>query len=203
MGKSTLLREFARECRRAEPGINWMYTDWEASGIAAQDGTPQMMCYLASQLRAAYGIEFPHFESAYRKLRYVARGEKEGLIGIDPTHESIERPQVLLSRAFVADLTTLVTSRPLVLLFDTFEVVQGFADIWVRAGLLKSFLVKSQLRNRIVLVVAGRFNEDDRLSYKDDVKTYFGAETALFDRNLDRLSRRDTRVFIDQVQSFD
>jgi tetratricopeptide (TPR) repeat protein len=192
MGKSTLLRQFARECQKFEKALYWMYTDWEVSGITTNGGTPLMMSYLASQLRSGYGLQFPEFEKAHRELKRLdkcdAAGDTAGSTNGDAARTDVERRQLVLSRALMADLAAAARTKPIVLLFDTFEVVQGFADSWVRLGLLKAFLIEPKLRNRIVLVIAGRFGDDDQLTYKDDAKKYFGTEGAFFAKNLDRLS---------------
>ncbi|MGR9079514.1 AAA family ATPase (plasmid) [Rhizobium leguminosarum] len=194
MGKSSLLRQFARECRKVEQSVDWMYTDWEASGITSNGGTPLMMSYLASQLRSAFGINFTEFEEAHRKARELRTTDPD-IAGED--HSGLAAPssrrQLELSRALMKDLTTSSKQKPLILLFDTFEVVQDFASHWLREGLLRSFLLNRITRDRIILVVAGRFGDNDRLSYRDDVRRYFGTELAFFGKTLERLSRDEIR----------
>lgn len=127
MGKSTLLRQFARECQKFEKALHWMYTDWESSGITSKGGTPLMMSYLASQLRSGCGLEFPEFEKAHREGRRQDKAddvdENAGSSDDDFARTDLERAPACPFSRVDGDLGAASAIKPIVLLFDTFEVV--------------------------------------------------------------------------------
>jgi len=176
-GKTTLLRRY-EEIIRAEysPKLLCIYLDCEQTDLRSQDGTLPLMRMLVDLLKKA-DPEFQAdcFEQAWS--RRLDSGDRH-------------QHQVECSKSFVADLASLSSRKPLVILLDTWERVESFASEWLRRGFLRHSL-KAQAC--AVFVIAGRLSEEFVLNTRDALIEF---STFIHDRALSRFTRSETEEFL-------
>jgi len=98
--------------------------------------------------------------------------------------------QVECSRAFVEDLVSMSSRKPLVVLLDTWERVESFASEWLRRGLLYHSL---EAHGHLIFVIAGRLSEEFILNTRDALIEF---SAFIHDRTLSRFTRSETEEFL-------
>jgi tetratricopeptide (TPR) repeat protein len=179
MGKSTLLGEYVQMCETQEEHLYWLYVDWETARVDSQGGTKAMMLCMRNRLQDKYSVTFSRFDAEYERQREVFN----------------DLSQHKLSEAFIADLVHIAQERPIVLLFDTYEMVSRFADEWVRKGLYRYCFGDSGVGRKFLIVIAGRLPLEVEPRHRDDVRRY-ACPLAYFHKPLDRFTEDDIRDFL-------
>ena len=219
-GKSTLLSRYVDICDEEKEHIFWIYIDWERADIEAYRSTSMMMDHLAGQFENKYRDELIHFQNFRTFQKAVAEQRGQVATTVDTLSSQFKgqmqneveferflsnrlslreldifRPQLKLSKAFVSDLLEIVKVRPVVFLFDTWEVVRQYADQWLRTGLLQHCLTHRDLGHRFLFVIAGRWmSEEDRAIYFDDIRRYTHARGVYY-RALDKFTPGDIQQY--------
>jgi len=180
-GKTTLLRRYEEIIREEySDSLLCIYLDCEQTGLRAQDGTLPLMRMLVDLLKEEYP-EFlaDRFEQAWHR-RINGRDRHQH--------------QVKCSKAFVEDLISLSSHKPLVILLDTWERVESFASDWLRQGLLRHSLeARRQGQGYFVFVIAGRFSEEFILNTRDALSEF---SSLIHARTLSRFTRSETEEFL-------
>src|SRR6266496_2691069 len=107
-------------------------------------------------------------------------------------YDLYDDPKGQLSRLFVQALLEITHERPLVLLFDTAEHVLHVH--WLRTGLIKYTIPETE---RILLVIAGRITDPERMSIRDAIPDSF-----IYSTNLDTFSKFDITHYLKVCQDY-
>ncbi len=181
MGKSTLLGEYVRLCEERGDNLFWLYVDWEFAGVDSQGGTKAMMRCISDRLQSKYQeVTFPEFNAEWKQQQTGRTAPN----------------QLRLSQAFVTDLVCIAHIRPIVMLFDTYEVIWHFADQWIREGLYRHCLSESEVGKRFLFAIAGRLPPEVEPRHRDAVRRY-AYPLAYFYKTLDSFTEDDIRDFLE------
>lgn len=217
MGKSTLLGEYVQVCQRYEKELFAIYIDWESASVDSDEGTPKLMQVIAMRFQKKYQIEFRSFRTVeldrlriskhIEALRADFRGSSEEefsqnvktrISEIDFALYDPRQRQRVYSEAFINDLIQIASTRPVILMFDTYETVWQFADEWLRGGLYRYCLKNPEVGRQFVFVVAGRLPDEVEFRHRDDARQY-SHSLAYLHFMLDKFTITDIREYLRQV----
>jgi hypothetical protein len=151
IGKSTLIAKALLDLARDPPDVRvpFAYLDFDRPAMdAGTDAFP-----LLSEILRQLAIQIPEAKAACQNIRHAWAGRRLDL----PPSEKVEA-----TRGAVDELATLLTSlgvssRPVVLVLDTFEVVQRRSSVEAASILrLVDLLVENEKLPNLRLIVSGR-----------------------------------------------